>query len=567
MGHAAAVTTSFPIRWWSAYVVGAAFVFVVCVVKGAFVVDAEPLCALGAAVVVPLALAAGARDVVDDGPQRLRPLTWIAVPLGGMCGLASLCLAPGPWATALATAWLAATSTMALAAVARILRRGFRPLSEFAIDVGHVYVVVGAIWLVANRSAQPLLGFQEPVVLYTATHFHFAGCAAPVVAGLALRAWDKGFVRASTLIVIGGIPLVAAGITFTRALELPAALVLATGMFGLMVALVVTGVRRVQQRDVSGLLLIGSGLSLVLSMSLVVVFVSTGSVMKDATTPLIPYATMVRLHGTTNAVGFSLLALIAFVWRPPARGHGVLGGSFPDVFFGGFVGVDVFDRNGRVDAARGVVDGQLGALEEFGHDGFDAARVDARVRAFYEQTSKYELLVTPTWHLPFAVVAPVVVAVARRVVGNCVLPLQAEREETVRTRLFGVVDDGRKDVRGYVRSVDGVANFVAGYATHSNRGRTWLSVGLPLPWSWLVAVLRFENVGADGLAVTSWPGDAGVSDEGMFFVCRFGVVRLPLNERIAVFVDEDGGVGALHVTRCFGMRVCTLRYRLVTTST
>lgn len=540
---------------------------------------------------MPLARAAG----TPRPTTPLERLSVIVVPVGGACALVSLTQPASTAALLWALPWGAATSTLAAAALWRIARRGVRPLSELAVDVGHVYVVVGAAWLIANRGAHGVMGFQEPVVLYTATHFHFAGCAAPVVAGLVLRELEGqhaaagnapralSLLRSGVLVVLGGIPLVAAGIVFTHALELPAAVLLALALLIVMGGLVVAGARRLRAGPdaaarASGALLVVAGLCLVLSMSLVVVFAATGSVTRGAAPPLVPWEWMVRLHGGANALGFSFCALVAFVWRP-APGPRRRGGSFPDVFFGGFVGVDVFDRHDRVDASRVVV-GQLGRLEDFAGDTFAAARVDARVRAFYEQTAAHALLVTPQWAFPFSLGAPVVVALARRVVGNCVLPLSAEREQTVKTRLFGLRDDGRTQVRGYVRSVDGAANFVAAYATHSrddddaerDAGRrtrlTWLSVGLPLPWSWLVAVLRFENVGAlgesGGLAVTSHPrSDADVDDEGLFFVCRFGAVRLPLNERIEVFVQDDGVVGAVHETRLCGIRVVTLRYRLV----
>ncbi len=585
------------VRWFSASVAAAVFVVGACFFSGAFAVFAEFLCAFGAAVVVPLALVAGGPSETEQRTP-LERLSLIVVPVGGMSALASLTLPASTTAMALALPWLAATSTMALAALQRILRRGVRPLSEFAVDAGHVYVVVGAIWLTANRGAHSVMGFQEPVVLYTATHFHFAGCAAPVVAGLVLRLFEAQRGRASPLlrsgvvVVIGGIPLVAAGIVFTHALELPAAVLLALAMLIVMGALVAAGVRRLRGDDgggagarASGLLLVVAGLCLVLSMSLVVVFAATGSVTRDAAAPLVPYEWMVRLHGGANAIGFAFCALVALVWQPaPRRRH--RGGSFPDVFFGGHVGVDVFDRHHRLAERvdERVVVGQLGRLEEFESDTFNAAPIDRRVRDFYERTADYALRVTPQWAFPFSVVAPVVVAVAKHVVGNCVLPLRAEREETVRTRLFALRDDGRQHVRGYVRSVDGAANFVAAYATHTRSAvdaegkhegepaHTWLSVGLPLPWSWLVAVLRFENVGAErgagGLAVTSHPrSDADVDDEGLFFVCRFGVVRLPLNERIEVFVGDDGNAAAIHVTRLCGIRVCTLRYRLLSSTT
>jgi hypothetical protein len=566
-----------------AFAGGWACLWLLLVVEGRFVVWAEALCALGVGSVVPLAWGLTVCDDVDDRPHRLRSIGAVLVPLGALCGGVSLVLVPGVVAGGLAVVWALATATIALGGVARVLRRGLFPIEELAIDIGHSYVVVGGAWLVANRFGIALMGFQEPVVLYTATHFHFAGLAAPVIAGLVGRelglrrspgtetavaapvlAW---IARVSTTIVLGGIPLVAAGIIFSKSLEAPAAVLLSAGMLCLMGLLVVIGVQRLRRREASGLLLIVAGLALMLSMSMAVLFATTASMTIGAAEPLVPYATMVALHGSANALGFTCCALVAFALSPPRRRHDRLGGSWPRLFGTGFIGPDFFDRSGVVDRSRIVV-GQVASLDAFAHARFHPERVHKDVRAFYERTSEYALLASPRWHLPFAVAARPFAWFARHVLGQIELPVRAEGDEEVSTRCFGVVDDGRSDVVGYVRSYgrgdSARANFVAAYALHQHDARTWLSVALPLPFASLVAVLRFEDGSRPGsLFVTCAPPEhEGPDDEGLFLATRFGVVRLPLNERIDVFVDDAGGLRALHVTRILGFRCLTLSYRL-----
>lgn len=559
------------------------------VLTGRFVFVAEALIGLGVACVVPLGVAL-AFD--GDAEGRARPTARLVarcLPFGSAMGLASFLGLPGVVSAALASGWLLTTFAIALSGAARLARRGFAPIEELAIDVGHVYLPVGAIWLVANRWGVPLMGFREPVVLYTAAHFHYAGFAAPVIAGLVGREMalrrapsERGAAVASarvargyavsTGVVLLGIPLVAAGITLTHALELPAALLLSAGMFATMGWLTRAGVARLRGGDRTGALLMLSGLALVFSMALVVVFASTGSATRGAGVPWIPYSTMAALHGSANAVAFAACAMVAFTLRPPRRRHDALGGTWPRRFGRGFIGHDFFDRAGVIDADRSV-SGQLDTLDAFGHATFDPSKVHPEVRAFYEHTARYSLVVTPTWYAPFRLAGRCFAWFARRVLGQLVLPTRPEGDEVVRTRLFALRDgrDGREGARGYVRAYgEGAAtraNFVAAYATHRAAGETLLSAAFPLPWCALVAVLRFEEAETPGgLYVTSRPRTGeGVGDEGMFLSTAWGALRLPVNERIAVWFEE-GALRARHETRVFGMRAFALDYAIRTSS-
>jgi hypothetical protein len=560
------------------FAVLAALAWVALVSGGAFGPLAEALVAFGVACVVPLGVAL-AMD--GDAAGRARTTARIAarlITLGSAAGLASFAFPAGTTSALLASAWLVATLAVAAAGAARMARRGLAPVEELAIDVGHLYLPVGAIWLAASRAGTPLLGFHEPVVLYTAAHFHFAGFAALVITGLvgrdlALRRASRRVAvayAASTVVVLLGVPLVAAGITLSHALELPAACLLGLGMLGTMAWLVRAGAARLRRRDGSGALLAVAGLALVASMGLVIAFAATGSATRGAGEPWIPYETMAAVHGSTNAIAFAACALLAFTWRPPPRTHDALGGTWPRLFGRGRIGADFFDRAGAVDPAR-TVDGQLASLDDFAHDAFAPGRVHEAVRAFYEHTARYELRLTPAWHVPFRLAGRALEWLASRTVQQCVLPTRPEGDERVTTRLFGVRDavDGRTDVRGYVRAFATArgprANLVAAYSTHrAASGLRFLSAAFPLPFCALVAVLRFEHGERPGsLYVTSRPrtGD-GPGDEGMFLATPLGPLRLPLDERIDVWVGEDGALRARHATRVCGLPCFTLEYAI-----
>lgn len=306
----------------------------------------EALVALAIATWVPLGLA-----LAQSEPEaaRVAPIDALArrlVVIASPLGVASFTFPPGPLAAALAGAWLVTTLVVAVAGLTRLLRRGLSPIEEVGIDVGHVYLPVGAAWLVASRGALEPLGFQEPIVLYTSAHFHFAGFAAPVVVGLLGR--DLGVSAASggagttvrrahklaTLVVLSGVPLLAAGITLSRRLESPAAVLLGGGMFVVAALLALAGLRRLMGRSasptgplgalrvrVSGALLVVASLSLVGSMNLAIAFALTGSAGHgpNPTQGLISYATMATYHGLANAVGFAGCALLAYTLASPRR--------------------------------------------------------------------------------------------------------------------------------------------------------------------------------------------------------------------------------------------------------
>jgi hypothetical protein len=305
--------------------------------------------ALGGALAWGLASAAGffperGGQLVALAPVTLLPLGLALVPgrelptgfalasgavlLAGPCALLASLLAPGPYAAALAAPWLAATLLVALVGLLRLRGRERRwDVHELALDAGMLYLPVGAVWLLASRAGVELLGFREPIVTFTAAHFHYAGFAAPVIVGLLGRSLgepSRGLLyRGAAGVVILGIPLVAAGIQFSRSIELPAALLLSAGMFGAAVLLVRTGLGALLSGPgaarLGGLLRVLGGLSLVFSMFLAVLFASTGSATRGSTEPLIPHADMANLHGIANALGFSLLSLLGFTLASSER--------------------------------------------------------------------------------------------------------------------------------------------------------------------------------------------------------------------------------------------------------
>lgn len=213
--------------------------------------------------------------------------------------------------------------------VSRLLaRRGerFGPLHEIVADVGLVLLPVAGAWFVASRSAVGLLGFQEPVVTFTAAHFHYAGFAAPTILGGVGRLLDEGrgpsrLYRVAAAAVCAGVPLTAIGIVTHHVVEATSAVLLAAGMLCASVLLVFRAARyAVRHSKLAAALFVVSGGTLLLTMSLAATFALTSSAGRGSSLAgAVPLQTMIDWHGGANAIGFSLGGLAALAMLASAR--------------------------------------------------------------------------------------------------------------------------------------------------------------------------------------------------------------------------------------------------------
>ena len=268
----------------------------------------ERIIALAPLVAVPLALSA-------TGVPKTS--TWARVGLVGAaaCVLASIHWWPrGQVAAALVVPWVVGTALLALGAARRVVaRRGLRPFPETCIDLGLVYLPVGALWLTASRLGMRPMGFSDDIVLLTGAHFHYAGLAAPVVAGLAGRVLAPAELRvrrfwagSATLVVLGP-PLVAIGITVSPLVEVVSAIVLALGMLGISGLLAFSVAPRISGRLARVALVVAAG-SLVVTMALACAYAWS----EWTGVALVSIPMMAAVHGVANSLGFAIPALLAF---------------------------------------------------------------------------------------------------------------------------------------------------------------------------------------------------------------------------------------------------------------
>jgi hypothetical protein len=154
------------------------------------------------------------------------------------------------------------------------------------------------------------MGFGDTIVLLTAVHFHFAGFAAPLLAGLTGRHIAPKTSVMLTIAVVGvisGTPLVAAGITGSPAVALLGAAVITVGLVLLAVVSMAYVLPTIRSTIVRVLLLI-SALAVVPAMMLACAY-AYGIVFNQL---IIDIPQMAMTHGLANAFGFSLCGLTAW---------------------------------------------------------------------------------------------------------------------------------------------------------------------------------------------------------------------------------------------------------------
>lgn len=281
---------------------------------------------LGILVIVPLGLSL-INEVQDQSVSLLFRLAVSAQPIAAGASAVSFLFSPGGPAAVLVGSWLLVSVVIGLLGLSRILKRRSIFMREVSVDAGLLYLPVGAFWLLFSRLGIQPMGFGDTIVLLTAVHFHFAGFAAPLLAGLTGRAlgrsrWLSNVYGLTVICIISGTPLVAAGITLSPAFALIGAVVISTGL--LLLALLVLGsVLRSLNSFLAQTLFVISSLSSVSAMILACLYAYS----LVARTVIVDIPQMALSHGILNSVGFALSGLLAWSLvysqprNPPTEDH------------------------------------------------------------------------------------------------------------------------------------------------------------------------------------------------------------------------------------------------------
>src|SRR5690349_14854381 len=138
------------------------------------------LVTIGMVVVVPL----GLRLVPGTGALRT---PWM---IGAVGGATALWLPRGPISIMLSLVYGVSSVTLATWGVRRVLAQPLPRATRIAVATALVAPAIAAAALIAERAGYPLLGFRRTLLSLTVAHFHYAGFAASLIAGLACQRTD-----------------------------------------------------------------------------------------------------------------------------------------------------------------------------------------------------------------------------------------------------------------------------------------------------------------------------------------------------------------------------------------
>jgi len=260
-------------------------------------------------VIVPLGLSL----VAPSDRNSLYKLVILIQPIAALLTITSFFLDKGVPSAALSSSWLILTGLVALYGVTRLIRRGGPfPLAELSIDAGLLYLPVAGVWLVIYRLGVQPFGYGEIIILLTVVHFHFAGFATPIIAGM------NGRVLASTRFpqriyafaifgIVTAMPLIAAGITLSPVLGLIGTLLLSVALV-LLAVLTIGWVRPAIAQTGKQILLVFAALASCSAMVLASLYAYSIA----THTLILTIPTMAMTHGILNAFGFVTCSL--FVW-------------------------------------------------------------------------------------------------------------------------------------------------------------------------------------------------------------------------------------------------------------
>lgn len=220
---------------------------------------------------------------------------------------------PGRLASALAIPWMVVCALIAWEGARRIARYRLASFSQFCFAAGEGYLLVGGAGLVMSRLGMHPAGFHEPIVLLTAVHFHFAGFLTGLLAGLAWSQRHSLGESALRILMIGAIlgPGIL-GLAFLAGpkFNLGGVVMIVVGQCAIAASMARIGFRRLS--ETKGWLLIVSSGALIGGM----IFALTWAIGEYPLHSFVNLAEMEQIHGVSNAIGFGLIGLSAWVFFP-----------------------------------------------------------------------------------------------------------------------------------------------------------------------------------------------------------------------------------------------------------
>jgi hypothetical protein len=181
------------------------------------------------------------------------------------------------------------------------------------------------------------------------------------------------------------------------------------------------------------------------------------------------------------------------------------------------------------------------------------------IKHFYENTTEYRLFASVKWHRWFKPLAMIYRFFSRRIL-QINLPLSRKWVE-MRGDIFSVKEhmDGRRQPRAWVRKVNEEVCFVALYSWHKKGERTYMNIGLPLPFSTMTGILELNQYGRS-LKLSSRKKRTSKADTGTYLSTKNKQFPLPIDEEFFVEQVGAGSLKAQHDMRIFSIPFLTIDY-------
>lgn len=264
-------------------------------------------------VIVPVALSL----IVIDDKHILQRIAMIFHLPAALCAVASMCVNTGSTSAMLALPWLMQNLVIAVYGVVFFFAVWNREkslaeqLPVISVLMGCLYIPVAGVWLVSSNMGITF-GFRSTIVLLTAAHFHYAGFALSILAGLSgfsidenRRIVHKVYHSVGWIVVFCPV-FVAAGIIFSPLLEMVAACVLAAAII-LFSGRIACGFAC--KNWLSKVFFVVAFLAMIATMALA----ATYALSEYYEWHVISIETMAITHGVANAFGFTFLSLCAWL--------------------------------------------------------------------------------------------------------------------------------------------------------------------------------------------------------------------------------------------------------------
>lgn len=425
--------------------------------------------------------------------------------------------------------YLLSTLIVASHGVNRFLRRGFVNTAEIMIDIGLVYIVMGALWFLAFH-LQFDTGFSPIITWLTAIHFHYSAFLLCITVGLIGRLHMTRYYKFCCAVIAAGPMLVAVGITFSRIVEIISVSLYVLAIFSISFFVMKWPLPRVQRLFIRLAFL-------TLCFTIIWSFLYAYSNLTG--TNLVDIPDMLNFHGLLNCLGFGISVVIAWSLLLPSSKHHDY--TFP-----------ISGIRGRFSPTNKPSQGLVDDMSSY----INKEAIPELVSAFYERTTQFELKASVQWAAWFKPFAFVYQFISRKL-GQLNLPFSSKT--IVMDGEIWQVDpqqDGREKPRVWQRSINGDPVFNAIYSKHHDASNTYMNIALPLPFSTMHGILQL-SVKDRALYLTS----DGQGDAGTYLAIGFYVFKLPLHEYF-VIMEQKGTLTATHQMTLFGITFLHIDYQI-----